>query len=43
MASTSGELAWLQQSGGHTNGPTFPTFFEWAGRYISTPGIRKTK
>ena len=36
-----GELAWRQHSGGHTNGPNFPTFFEWAGRYISTPGLRK--
>jgi len=38
-----GELAWRQHSGGHTNGPNFPTFFEWAGRYISTPGLRDTK
>lgn len=34
-----GELAWRQHSGGHTNVPNFPTFFEWAGRYISTPGL----
>jgi hypothetical protein len=38
-----GELAWRQHSGGHTNGPNFPTFFEWAGRYISTPGLLKKK
>jgi hypothetical protein len=38
-----GELAWRQHDGGHTNGPNFPAFFEWAGRYISTPGIRTTK
>jgi hypothetical protein len=38
-----GELAWRQHSGGHTNIPNFPTFFEWAGRYISAPGMRKTK
>jgi hypothetical protein len=38
-----GELAWRQHSGGHTNGPNFPAFFEWAGRYISSPGLRKTK
>jgi len=33
-----GELAWRQHDGGHTNVPNFPAFFEWAGRYISTPG-----
>ena len=38
-----GELAWRQHSGGHTNGPNFPTFFEWADRYISSPGIAKKK
>jgi hypothetical protein len=36
-----GELAWRQHEGGHENGPNFPTFFEWAGRYISTPGLSK--
>ncbi len=36
-----GELAWRQHDGGHTNGPNFPAFFEWAGRYISTPGMVK--
>jgi hypothetical protein len=38
-----GELAWRQHDGGHTNVPNFPTFFEWAGRYISAPEVRKTK
>ncbi len=38
-----GELAWRQHSGGHTNVPNFPAFFEWAGRYISTPGLAKKK
>jgi hypothetical protein len=38
-----GELAWRQHSGGHTNVPNFPAFYEWAGRYISTPGLRKKK
>jgi hypothetical protein len=33
-----GELAWRQHSGGHTNVPNFPAFFEWAGRYIASPG-----
>ena len=32
-----GELAWRQHSGGHTSVPNFPTFFEWVGRYITTP------
>jgi hypothetical protein len=36
-----GELAWRQHDGGHTNLPNFPTFFEWVGRYISTPGLGK--
>jgi hypothetical protein len=38
-----GELAWRQHSGGHTNVPNFPAFFEWAGRYITTPGLAKKK
>jgi hypothetical protein len=38
-----GELAWRQHDGGHTNVPNFPAFFDWAGRYISAPGMRQTK
>jgi hypothetical protein len=38
-----GELSWRQHSGGHTNIPNFPTFFEWAGRYITTPGLAEKK
>jgi lysophospholipase L1-like esterase len=38
-----GELAWRQHSGGHTNVPNFPAFFEWAGRYISSPRPRTGK
>jgi hypothetical protein len=38
-----GELAWRQHSAGHTNAPNFPVFFAWAGRYITAPGLRKTK
>jgi lysophospholipase L1-like esterase len=37
-----GELAWRQHSGGHTNIPNFPTFFEWAGHRISAPAVRKS-
>ncbi len=33
-----GELAWRQHDGGHTNVPNFPAFFEWAGRWIASPG-----
>jgi hypothetical protein len=36
-----GELAWRQHDGGHTNVPNFPTFLEWAGKYIATPGVGK--
>jgi hypothetical protein len=36
-----GELAWRQHDGGHTNLPNFPAFFEWAGRYVSTPGLNR--
>ncbi len=36
-----GELAWRQHDGGHTNIPNFPTFFEWAGKYITSPGVAK--
>jgi len=28
-----GDLAWRQHSGGHTTGPNWPTFIEWANRY----------
>ena len=38
-----GELAWRQHNGGHTNVPNFPAFFEWAGRYVSAPGMRAKK
>ena len=34
-----GELAWRQHDGGHANVPNFPTFFEWAGHSISSPGV----
>jgi hypothetical protein len=36
-----GELAWRQHDGGHTNVPNFPAFYEWAGRYITSPGLSK--
>jgi hypothetical protein len=38
-----GELAWRQHDGGHTNVPNFPAFYEWAGGFISTPGLDRKK
>ena len=38
-----GELAWRQHDGGHDNTPNFPAFYEWAGRYIESPGLSKKK
>jgi hypothetical protein len=32
------ELAWRQHSGGHTTGPNWPTFLDWAERYMHVPG-----
>jgi hypothetical protein len=31
---TDGEIAFRQHSGGHTTGPNWPTFIEWADRYF---------
>lgn len=31
---TAGEIAFRQHSGGHTTGPNWPTFIEWASRYF---------
>ena len=31
---TSGDLAFRQHSGGHTVGPNWPTFLDWAARYF---------
>jgi acetyl esterase/lipase len=38
-----GALAWRQHDGGHTSIPNFPAFYEWAGRYIASPGLTKKK
>ena len=32
-----GNLAFRQHSGGHTDGPNVPTFFNWVGNYIKSP------
>ncbi len=34
-----GEIAFRQHTGGHTPGPNWPTFLEFASRYIKGPGI----
>ncbi len=34
-----GELAWRQHDGGHEVTPNWPSFFDWAGRYISAPPL----
>ena len=33
-ALTSGELAWRQHAGGHTSGPNWPAFLDFAARYL---------
>ncbi|MBU6399535.1 MAG: acetylxylan esterase [Verrucomicrobia bacterium] len=33
-ALTSGELAWRQHDGGHTDAPNWPAFLSWANRYL---------
>ena len=35
---TEGEIAFRQHSGGHTPGPNWPTFLEFASRYLKGPG-----
>ena len=37
----SGELGFRQHSGGHTPGPNWPTFLEFAGRYLNNPTSRR--
>lgn len=34
-----GDLAWRQHSGGHTVVPNWPTFLQFASRYIKTPAL----
>jgi hypothetical protein len=33
-ALVAGDIAWRQHSGGHTNGPNWPTFLEFASHYL---------
>jgi len=41
-ALVSGDIAFRQHSGGHTTGPNWPTFLEWAGRYLKGPAHART-
>ena len=34
-----GTLAWRQHDGGHTDGPNWPVFLQWADRYLHGPPI----
>jgi hypothetical protein len=36
-----GDLAFRQHSGGHTTGPNWPTFLEFASRYLKAPGAQR--
>ncbi|GAA4728911.1 endo-1,4-beta-xylanase [Flavisolibacter ginsenosidimutans] len=38
-----GEIAFRQHAGGHTTGPNWPTFLNWAGRYIHSKSKIETK
>lgn len=40
---TTGELAFRQHSGGHTAGPNWPAFLDFAGRYLKSPGVKSAK
>jgi hypothetical protein len=37
-----GDLAWRQHSGGHTEQPNWPTFFDWVGNYIKSPAAPRS-
>jgi hypothetical protein len=38
-----GEIAFRQHSGGHTPGPNWPTFLEFAARYFNNKNINQSK
>ena len=37
-----GDIAWRQHSGGHSNGPNWPTFLEFASRYLKATQVKTT-
>jgi hypothetical protein len=40
-ALTGGEIGFRQHKGGHTAGPNWPTFLEFASRYMQGPATTK--
>jgi len=38
-----GDVAFRQHSGGHTTGPNWPTFLEFASRYLKGPRLTQTQ
>jgi hypothetical protein len=36
-----GDIAFRQHDGGHVDGPNWPTFIEFAGRYFKSPGFKR--
>jgi hypothetical protein len=36
-----GDIAWRQHSGGHTTGPNWPAFIQFASRYFRNPTVRE--
>jgi hypothetical protein len=34
-----GDLAWSQHTGGHTDGPNWPVFIQFASRYFHAPAV----
>jgi hypothetical protein len=41
-ALSAGDIAWRQHNGGHTNGPNWPTFLEFAGHYLKATQVKTT-
>jgi len=40
IALITGDIAFRQHSGGHTDEPNWPAFFEFVGHYIKGPFLR---
>ncbi|MEP7354879.1 MAG: acetylxylan esterase [Acidobacteriota bacterium] len=38
-----GDIAFRQHAGGHTDGPNWPTFLEFASRYLKAPAVRASR
>ena len=39
-ALTNGDVAYCEHRGGHTDAPNWPTFMEFAARYLKGPGLK---